>query len=111
MVMALSGGLIRRYALDSDRLTLVRIEFDTPDPPFCRRSRKMLYRDCFAERCAVACGMFPWLALRSLDSWMTLRLLQEYSIIRGEAHPHFINSINKFRFLPSCYSFVRPICR
>lgn len=83
MVMALSAGLIRRYALDSHRLTLVRIEFDTPDPPFCRCSRKMLYRDPFVASRA-ACGTFRRLALRLLDTWVTFGLLPERSIIPGE---------------------------
>lgn len=70
--MVLSGGLIRRYALDSDRLTWVRIEFDTPIHPFAAVPARCCTVIPLLSWVAYGHGTFQSPALRLLDSSMIL---------------------------------------
>lgn len=85
--MVLSGGLIRRYALDSDRLTWVRIEFDTPIHPFAAVPARCCTVIPLLSWVAYGHGTFQSPALRLLDSSMILGS-KRWNLLRTMSWPN-----------------------
>lgn len=110
--MVLSGGLIRRYALDSDRLTWVRIEFDTPIHPFAAVPARCCTVIPLLSWVAYGHGTFQSPALRLLDSSMILGS-KRWNLLRTMSWPNLSErppnvkwqSIRSLTFVS-----VNPIC-
>lgn len=111
--MVLSGGLIRRYALDSDRLTWVRIEFDTPIHPFAAVPARCCTVIPLLSWVAYGHGTFQSPALRLLDSsmilgskrWNLLRTMSWPNLSEGPPNVKW-QSIRSLTFVS-----INPICR